>query len=208
MGKNLQKGQTINLEKSQYDLSKVTLGLGWDVKKQGGFFGGLFGGKKDDEYDLDAIAFLLDANGKVVTPGNNKLVGGDVVFFNNLRHPSGCVYHTGDNLTGEGDGDDEQIVVLLDSLPAAYSKIVFLVSIYQGARKGQNFGKIENAFIRAVDNKGKEMARYDLSEDASFANMRSMVFAELYRRGGDWKFRAIGTPYETDSFVDILRNYL
>ena len=208
MAINLQKGQTINLEKDQYDLSSVTVGLGWDVKaKESGLLSNIFGGnKKEDDYDLDAIAFMLDANGKVANLGNRKLVGGDVIFFNNLRHSSGNVYHTGDNRTGDGEGDDEQIVVKLDKLDSCYDKIVILVSIYKGIQRGQDFGQVENAFIRAVDAKGKEMLRYDLSKDEQFDKKCSMIFGEFYRRNGGWKFRAIGTPYQTDSFVDILRD--
>jgi tellurium resistance protein TerD len=207
---NLQKGQTINLEKSQYDLSTVTIGLGWDVRqRKPGFLGGLLGGGgNDEEYDLDAIAFLLDGGDKVINLGDSRLVGGDVIFFNNLRHPSGQIWLTGDNRTGDGDGDDEQIVVRLESLPQPYQKILFVVSIYQGQQKGQHFGMIENAFIRAVDARGREMARFNMSGDATYSQMRSVVFAEVYKRDGGWKFRAIGTPYPTDSFAEILRSYV
>ncbi len=207
MAINLKKGQTINLEKDVYDLSSVTVGLGWDVKEQKkGLFTSLFSGeKKEADYDLDAIAFLLDVNGKVAKLGDRKLVGGDVIFFNNLRHSSGNIWHTGDNLTGEGEGDDEQIIVKLSKLDACYDKIVILVSIYKGNERGQDFGQVENAFIRAVDAKGQEMLRYDLSNEEKYDGMRSMIFGEFYRRNGGWKFRAIGTPYQTDNFVTILR---
>lgn len=207
MAINLQKGQTINLVKEQNDLSSVTVGLGWDVKVQKtGLFSSLFGKQqKEDDFDLDAIAFLLDAKGKVACLGDRKLVGGDVIFFNNLRHRSGNIYHTGDNLTGAGEGDDEQIIIKLDKLDPCYDKIVILVSIYRGIERHQDFGQIENAFIRAVDARGHEMLRYDLSHDEQFNKMCTMVFGEFYRHNGGWKFRAIGSPYETDSFVDILR---
>ena len=208
MAINLQKGQTINLEKDVYDLSSVTIGLGWDVKEQKkGLFSSLFGGEKSEaDYDLDAIAFLLDANGKVANRGDRKLVGGDVIFFNNLRHSSGNIWHTGDNLTGEGEGDDEQIIVQLSRLDARFDKIVVLVSIYRGNERRQDFGQVENAFIRAVDAKGQEMLRYDLSNEEKYDGMCSMIFGEFYRRNGGWKFRAIGMPFQTDSFVDILRD--
>ncbi len=219
MAINLQKGQTINLRKNDrgesiYDLSKVTIGLGWDVRKQGGFFGKIFG-KEAAEYDLDAIAFLLDANGKVVKKGKSitsngrqiRLYQGDVVYFNSMQHPSGHVWLTGDNRTGAGDGDDEQIIVKLDQLDEKYQKIVFIVSIYQGTKNNQHFGMIENAFIRAVDAKGKEITKFSLSGDASMNGKCSMVFAEAYRHNGDWKFRAIGEPHTTDNFVDILKKY-
>ena len=122
MAIRLQKGQTINLSKEQNDLSQVTIGLGWDVRKEKR---GLFSPKVED-YDLDAIAFLLDSDGKVADLGD-KLIGGDVVFFNSLRHPSGSIWLTGDNRTGEGDGDDEQIICLLNKIPQRYDKILFIV---------------------------------------------------------------------------------
>ena len=209
MAINLQKGQTINLEKDLYDLSSVTIGLGWDVKEQKkSLFSSILGNEnKEADYDLDAIAFLLDANGKVAKLGDRRLVGGDVIFFNNLRHFSGNIWHTGDNLTGEGEGDDEQIVVKLSRLDDCYQKIVVLVSIYKGLERGQDFGQVENAFIRAVDAKGQEILRYDLSNEEKYDGMRSMIFGEFYRRNGGWKFRAIGTPYQTDSFVTIMREH-
>jgi tellurium resistance protein TerD len=208
MAINLQKGQTINLEKGQYDLSSVTIGLGWDVRKQGGgFFSSMFGGGGGgEEYDLDAIAFLLNDQGKVTNLGD-RLVGSDVIFFNNLVHYSRNIWLTGDNRTGAGDGDDEQIIVKLDSLSPQYQKILFVVSIYQGREKNQHFGMIENAFIRAVDGRGREMARFSLSGDG-FSQKRSLEFAEVYRHAGGWKFRALGIPHETDSFAEILRSYV
>ncbi|RFM32129.1 TerD family protein [Chitinophaga silvisoli] len=223
MAINLQKGQTIDLRKNDHgdaihDLSTVTIGLGWDVRKQeGGFFSKLFGNSQDAEYDLDAIAFLLDANGKVANLGktmrtsdgrNVGLHEGDVIFFNSMRHPSGHIWLTGDNRTGAGDGDDEQIIVKLNSLDQRYQRIIFVVSIYQGQRNNQHFGLIENAFIRAIDTNGKEITRYSLSGDATLNGMCSMVFAEVYRKDDSWKFRALGEPYQTDSFVEILKKYM
>ena len=224
MAINLQKGQTIDLRKNDqgdaYDLSTVTIGLGWDVRKKpssgGSFLSKFLGGEqKEAEYDLDAIAFLLDSHDKVANLGrtvtqNGRSIGlyeSDVVFFNSMRHPSGNIWLTGDNRTGAGDGDDEQIIVKLDSLDQRYQKIVFVVAIYQGRQKNQHFSMIENAFIRAVDNRGKEITRFSLSGDATYNNMCSMVFAEVYRKDGTWKFRAIGEPYNTDTFVDILKKY-
>lgn len=222
MAINLQKGQTIDLRKndkgeSVYDLSSVTMGLGWDVrKKQSGFLGKLFGGGKEEEYDLDAIAFLLDSNGKVANLGRTvqtangqqkALFEGDIIFFNSMKHPSGQIWLTGDNRTGAGDGDDEQIIVKLDSLDEKYQKILFVVTIYQGRTKNQHFSMVENSYIRAVDAKGKEITKYNLSGDASLNGMCSMVFAEAYRKDGGWKFRAIGEPHQTDNFVEILKKY-
>jgi len=204
---NLQKGQTINLEKSAYDLSMVTIGLGWDVRRrQNGFLSALLS-NGDADYDLDAVAFLLNANEKVSS--GTQLVGGDVIFYNNPRHSSGAIWLTGDNRTGSGDDeDDEQIIVHLDTLPAAFHKIVFVVQIYEGAKNNQHFGMIENAFIRAVDARGTEMVRFNISGDAAYRDKRSVLFAEVYRRDGGWKFRALGAPYPGDSFVDILRPYI
>ena len=222
---NLQKGQTIDLRKNasgqDYDLSTVTIGLGWDVRQQpaaGGFLGKLFGGaQKQEEYDLDAVAFLLDANGRVADAGrtvkgpqgqNIGLYEGDVIFFNSMRHPSGNIWLTGDNRTGAGAGDDEQIIVKLNALDEKYQRILFLVTIYQGKQNGQHFGMVENAFIRAVDARGHEIARYNLSGDASFNGMCSLTFAEAYRKDGGWKFRAIGEPHREDSFVPLLQKMM
>jgi len=229
MAINLQKGQTIDLRKNDkgesiYDLSSVTIGLGWDVAEKyevreieipQSFLEKISGKQRyetkrvkvDEEYDLDAIAFLLDENNKVSDLGN-KLVGGDIIFFNSLKHPSGHIWLTGDNRTGAGDGDDEQIIVKLDSLDQKYQKILFVVSIYQGRQNNQHFSMVENAFIRAVDAKGKEITKYSLSGDATLNGMCSMVFAEAYRKDGGWKFRAIGEPHQTDNFVEILKKYL
>ena len=220
MAINLQKGQTIDLRKNDrgenvYDLSQVTIGLGWDVKQtKTGFFGKLLGGK-EEEYDLDAIAFLLDSNDKVANLGRTVSKGsqqiglyeGDIIFFNSLKHPSGQIWLTGDNRNGAGDGDDEQIIVRLNTLDEKYQKIVFLVTIYQGRQNNQHFGKVENAFIRAVDAKGKEIAKFSLSGNESMNGKCSMVFSELYRHNGEWKFRAIGEANQTDSFVDLLKRY-
>lgn len=221
MAINLQKGQTIDLRKNEkgentYDLSQVTIGLGWDVKtSNSGFLGKLFGSQKEEEYDLDAIAFLLDSNGKIADLGRTVSVGnqqkaffeGDIIFFNSLKHLSGQIWLTGDNRTGEGDGDDEQIIVRLNTLEEKYQKIVFIVTIYQGRKNNQHFGKVENAFIRAVDAKGKEIAKFSLSGNESMNGMCSMIFSELYRHNGEWKFRAIGEANQTDSFVDLLKRY-
>lgn len=221
MAINLVKGQTIDLRKNDkgesFDLSSVTIGLGWDVRqKQGGFLGKLFGGGEEEEYDLDAIAFLLDKNGKVVDTGRSKqgssgrtinFFEGDIIFFNSMRHPSGKIWLTGDNRTGAGDGDDEQIIVKLDELDARYERIVFLVTIYLGHKNHQHFGMVENAFIRAVDNHGKEIAKFSLSGDATYNGMCSLTFAEAYRKDGSWKFRAIGEPHTADSFTELLRQY-
>ncbi|MDR2164689.1 MAG: TerD family protein [Zoogloeaceae bacterium] len=211
MAISLKKGQGVSLKKNEFDLSLVTIGLGWDIREEkGGFLGKVFG-KKEEDYDLDVIAFLCGADGYVNNLGvvNNKgPVGGDVIFFNSMRHSSGCIWLTGDNRTGAGDGDDEQIIVKLNDLPDAYRKIVFVVQIYDGQKRGQNFGKVQNAFIRAVDNKNREMARFDLSGGASFSQYCSVLFAELVRESGGWKFNAIGSPDSSDTFVTWLKHYV
>ncbi|MDT7033794.1 TerD family protein [Enterobacter hormaechei] len=213
MSISLSKGQGVSLKKNEYDLSSVTIGLGWDINvDKKGFLGGIFG-KKEEEYDLDVIAFLCNSAGKVTDLGDREngkptLVNGDIIFFNSLRHKSGNIWLTGDNRTGAGDGDDEQIIVRLNSLDAKYEKIVFIVQIYNGEKLQQHFGKVQNAFIRAVDARNIEMARFDLSGGPAFASQRSMVFAELVRESTGWKLRAIGEPSESDSFVSHLRNYV
>lgn len=205
MGINLKKGQGINLSKSQYDLSSVTVGLGWDVAVQSSGFLGSFFGNKQEDYDLDAIAFLCGTDGKVKNVGDDRLIGGDVIFYNNLRHPSGQIWLTGDNRTGDGDGDDEQIIAKLNTMPPHVDKIVFVVAIYQGVQKGQHFGNVKNAFIRAVDARGTEMARVDLSASPETQSMHSLVFAELQRRENGWDFKALVEPHPTDAFFLLLR---
>lgn len=213
MAITLKKGQGVSLKKNEYDLAMVTIGLGWDINEEkAGILGSLFG-KKPEEYDLDVVAFLCHEDGKIHHLGDQKdgrptLTNGDVIFFNSMRHKSGCVWLTGDNRTGAGDGDDEQIIVKLNDLPDVYRKIVFVVQIYQGEKREQNFGKVGNAYIRAEDGKGKEMVRFDLSGGAAFANCRSMLFADLVREANGWKFNAIGSPDQSDTFVTWLKHYL
>ena len=176
MGVSLSKGGNVSLTKEAPGLTAVTVGLGWDVRSTTG-----------TDFDLDASAILVDAGGKVT--GDK-----DFVFFNNLQSADGSVKHLGDNLTGEGEGDDEQVNVDLNAVPAGVDKIVFPVSIYDAESRGQSFGQVRNAFIRIVNQAGgAELARYDLSEDASTET--AMVFGELYRNGADWKFRAVGQGY-------------
>jgi stress response protein SCP2 len=214
MAVSLKKGQGISLKKNEHDLSLVTIGLGWDVneRKNEGLLGKLF--NKEEDYDLDVIAFLCNADGKVQhlgknsQGGNSTLVGGDIVFFNSMRHASGCVWLTGDNRTGAGDGDDEQLILKLNDLPVEYAKIVFVVQIYEGTKRGQSFGKVNNAFIRAVDSKGKEMVRFDLSGGVAFSAYCSLLFAELVRETDGWKFNAIGLPDASDSFVFWLKQFI
>ncbi|MFD3945690.1 TerD family protein [Streptomyces sp. NPDC058579] len=176
MGVSLSKGGNVSLTKEAPGLTAVTIGLGWDIRTTTG-----------TDFDLDASAILVSPEGKV---RNDQ----DFVFFNNLKSADGSVEHTGDNLTGEGEGDDEQVKVSLATVPADVAKIVFPVSIYDAENRQQSFGQVRNAFIRVVNQTGgAEIARYDLSEDASTET--AMVFGELYRNGEEWKFRAVGQGY-------------
>ncbi len=175
---NLQKGQKVSITKNNPGLNKVVIGVGWDVNNfdTGG------------DFDLDSSAFLLTDSGKVSKSE-------DFVFFGNLKHPSGSVQHLGDNLTGAGEGDDEQVLVDLSLVPENISKIAFAVTIYESEQRRQNFGQINNAFIRIYNEvTGEEMLRYDLGEDFSIET--SAVFGELYKNGGEWKFNAIGSGYQ------------
>ncbi|MFB7635067.1 TerD family protein [Streptomyces sp. NPDC056149] len=176
MGVTLAKGGNVSLSKEAPGLSSVTIGLGWAVRTTTGA-----------DYDLDASALLCAQSGKVVSDQH-------FVFFNNLTSPDGSVVHSGDNLTGGSHGDDEQIQIDLTSVPPQVTKVVFPVSIYEAEQRGQSFGQVRNAFIRVVNQAdGREIARYDLTEDASTET--AMVFGELYRHGTEWKFRAIGQGY-------------
>ncbi|MBQ0983524.1 TerD family protein [Streptomyces sp. F63] len=176
MGVSLSKGGNVSLSKEAPGLTAVTVGLGWDVRTTTG-----------TDFDLDASALLVDSAGKVLSDQH-------FVFFNNLKSPEGAVEHTGDNLTGEGEGDDEQIKVALTTVPAQVDKIVFPVSIHEAETRQQSFGQVRNAFIRVVNQAdNNELARYDLTEDASTET--AMVFGELYRHGSEWKFRAVGQGY-------------
>lgn len=177
MGVSLRKGGNISLSKEGgASLNKITVGLGWDERATDG-----------SDFDLDANVFLLGDNGKVRSDA-------DFIFYNQLKSTCGSVEHMGDNLTGGGDGDDEQIAIMLKGVPADVQKVAFTLTIYEAEQNEQSFGMISNAFIRVVDNNnGKEMVRYDLSEDSSTET--AMVFAELYRYGGAWKFKAIGQGF-------------
>ncbi|MGW1195194.1 TerD family protein [Streptomyces sp. NPDC002536] len=176
MGVSLSKGGNVSLTKAAPNLTAVIVGLGWDARTTTG-----------TDFDLDASALLTNDQGKV---GNDQ----NFVFFNNLKSPCGSVEHQGDNLTGEGEGDDEVLKVNLAAVPGDVAKIVFPVSIYDAEARKQSFGQVRNAYIRVVNQAdGSELARYDLSEDASTET--AMVFGELYRNGAEWKFRAIGQGY-------------
>lgn len=185
---NLTKGQKVSLTKDNPGLSKVVVGLGWDVNQfdTGG------------DFDLDATAFMLSDNGKC--PSDKEFI-----FFSNLAHPTGAVIHQGDNLTGAGEGDDEQIKIDLSKVPDNIVKIAFAVTIYDAETRKQNFGQVSNAFIRICDEaNGQELLRYDLGEDFSIET--AAIFGELYKNGGEWKFNAIGSGYQ-GGLAAICANY-
>ena len=187
MGVSLSKGGNVSLTKEAPGLSAVLVGLGWDARTTSGA-----------DFDLDASALLVDPNSKIL---------GDpyFVFFNNLTSPDGSVEHMGDNLTGEGEGDDEVIKVNLAAVPAGVDKIVVAVSIYDAETRGQSFGQVRNAYIRIVNQAdNSEIARYDLSEDASTET--AMIFGEIYRNGAEWKFRAVGQGYSS-GLAGIARDF-
>lgn len=185
---NLTKGQKVDLTKGKPSLTKLMVGLGWDVNRYDG----------GADFDLDAAAFLLGADGKVPSDA-------EFVFYGNLKHASGAVEHQGDNLTGEGDGDDEQILVDLSKVPANVEKIAFTVTIYEAEQRRQNFGQVSNSFIRIVDEAGnEELIHYDLGEDFSIET--AVVVGELYRHNGEWKFNAIGSGFQ-GGLAALCRNY-
>ena len=176
MAVSLTKGANVNLSKEAPGLRSIRVGLGWDTRVTDG-----------SDFDLDASVFVLGENGRVRNDG-------DFIFFNNLSGADGAVVHQGDNLTGEGEGDDEVVNVTLDRLPGDVAKVSFAVTIYEADQRRQNFGMVSNAFIRVVNGDGgTEIARYDLSEDASTET--AMIFGELYRHGSEWKFKAIGQGF-------------
>ena len=196
MSISLQKGQKVSLTKENAGLSNILIGLGWDEAKRarGGFFA-----PKPQPIDCDASAPLLKG-GKLYDKS-------DIIYFGNLQHKTGAVWHMGDNLTGAGDGDDEQIVVDLSRLPQEYDRIVLVVNIYQALQRKQHFGMIENAFIRLVDGKtNREMCKYNLTEN--YSGMTAMIFGEVYRHNGEWKFNAIGQGTNDPGIGQLAQRYL
>lgn len=195
MSVNLQKGQKVDLTKGNAGLKSLVVGLGWDeAPKKFSLF------NKQEDIDCDASAILI-------TESTGKLAGPiDVVYYGQLQHRSGAVRHCGDNLTGAGDGDDEQIIVELNKVPAEYNKIVFVVTIYQARERKQNFGMIRNAFIRIVDaDTGSELCKYNLSEN--YDGKTAMIFGEVYRYNGEWKFGAVGEPTNDNGIADMAARF-
>ncbi|WNS73923.1 TerD family protein [Bacillus sp. DTU_2020_1000418_1_SI_GHA_SEK_038] len=178
MAVSLSKGQKVDLTKTNPGLSKVVVGLGWDVNKYDG----------GNDFDLDTSVFLLGDNGKVASDS-------DFIFYNNTTGGNGSVVHTGDNRTGDGDGDDEQVKINLASVPANVQRITFTITIHDGEARNQNFGQVSNAYARIIsEDSGEELIRYDLGEDFSIET--ALVVGELYRHNGEWKFNAIGSGYQ------------
>ena len=178
MAITLSKGQKVSLTKGNPGLKHIVVGLGWDTNKYDGGF----------DFDLDSAAFLVDENGKVNADT-------DFVFYNNLKHSSGAVEHLGDNLTGEGDGDDEQVKVDLSLVPQNISKIAFTVTIHEALERRQNFGQVSNSYVRVIDeDTNQELLNYELGEDFSIET--AIVVCEIYRHNGEWKFNALGSGFE------------
>ncbi|MED4403797.1 TerD family protein [Metabacillus fastidiosus] len=178
MAINLSKGQKVDLTKSNPGLTNITVGLGWDTNKYDG----------GQDFDLDASVFLLNAEGKCASEK-------DFIFYNNSTGAEGAVVHNGDNRTGEGDGDDEQVTVELQNVPASIEKIAFTITIHEGEARNQNFGQVSNSYVRILNGtSNEELIRYDLGEDFSIET--AVVVGELYRHNGEWKFSAVGSGYQ------------
>lgn len=189
MSISLSKGQKISLSKEEPNLKKIIVGLGWDTKA----------GDTGVDFDLDASCFLLGENQKIISDHH-------FVFYNNLKSPDGSVEHTGDNLTGAGDGDDEQIKVDLTKISPDIKRIVFAVTIHDAIKRKQNFGQVENSFIRMINEEtGKEIAKFDLGED--YSTETAMIMAELYLHNGDWKMSAVGAGYNQGLDAIVKRYY-
>ena len=187
---NLSKGQKVNLSKAAPGLKHILVGLGWDTNRYDG----------GADFDLDASAFITDASGKCESDK-------DFIFYGNKEHPSGAVKHMGDNRTGDGEGDDEQIFVDLSAVPANIDKIAVTVTIYDADKRRQNFGQVSNSYCRIVnDETGEEIVRYDLGEDYSIET--SMVVGELYRNNGEWKFNAIGQGTNDPGLGELVNRYV
>nr|WP_314489048.1 TerD family protein [uncultured Kingella sp.] len=187
MAVSLSKGQNVSLSKTDPSLKHILIGLGWDARSSDG-----------QDFDLDASVFMTAESGKV--PSDDYFV-----FYNQLKSPCGSVQHTGDNLTGDGDGDDESVIVELEKVPANIKSLFVTVTIHDAETRRQNFGQVSNAFVRLVNHEtGQEVLRFDLSED--YSTETAMVFGEVYRHNGDWKFRAIGQGY-TGGLLALCNQY-
>lgn len=215
----INQGVTIPIDPDKYDLSEVHVGLGWDMREKEplGFLKKIKGEKNPLDFDLDLLAFLLNDKGKLESLGHNKevkkghkipLFGSDIIHFNNLKLLDKTVWHSGDNPDGAGPGDDERIILNLDKIAPRYHQILFFVIIFEGCGRGQHFGMVDNAFIRAMDAKRKEILRFNLSDDEVYQGKCSMLFARIFRENGGWSFQAVGKGYKTDSFVELMREFV
>lgn len=196
MAINLQKGQRISLKKEAPNLTRLMCGLGWDVaKKSGGWF------SSSPSFDLDSFVICLEENQKLTNKS-------DIVYFGNLRHSSGAITHLGDNLTGDGYGDDEQIIVDLPKVPDRLDKLLFIVNIYDSKKRKQELSQVNNAFVRLVDlTTNKEIARYQLSGN-QYQNKNGLILGEVYRHNGEWKMAAIGDAFDAQGIGEIAQRYL
>jgi stress response protein SCP2 len=195
----LQKGQRIDLTKGNPGLQQIMVGLGWDPvqKKSGGLLGGLFGGGSAN-FDIDASVLMLQDD--KLTSNN------DLIYFGNLKSQCGSIVHTGDNITGEGEGDDEQVKIDLKRVPSRINKLVFVVNIYDCVSRKQDFGSVQNAFIRVVNaSTNEEMLKFNLTDN--YAGSTSLIVAEIYRHNDEWKFGALGTGTKDTALKDIVRRY-
>ncbi|WP_301107569.1 TerD family protein [Sporosarcina sp.] len=196
----LQKGQRIDLTKGNPGLRKIVVGLGWDPiqKKAGGLLGGLFGGGGGANMDIDASVIMLQ---------DDRFVSNDnLIYFGNLKSKCRSVLHTGDNITGEGDGDDEQVIVELNKVPEKINKLIFVVNIYDCIKRKQDFGQVENAYIRVVNSaSNEELLKFNLSEN--YSGSTSLTVAEIYRHGSEWKFGALGAGSTDPGLSEIVRRF-
>lgn len=200
MAISLQKGQKIDLTKGNPGLEKIIVGLGWDPiqKKAGGLLGGLFGGGGGSNMDIDASVIMLQDD-KFTEKTN-------LIYFGNLKSKCGSVLHTGDNITGEGDGDDEQVIIELKKVPANINKLIFVVNIYDCVKRKQDFGQVENAFIRVMNSaNNEELLKFDLSEN--YSGLTSLTVAEIYRHGTEWKFGATGSGSTDPGLNEMVKRY-
>ena len=199
---SLIKGQKIDLKKGDKKLSNITVGLGWDpvTQQSKGRLSSLFGGGNNQNFDCDASIIMLNAEGKLDNKKN-------VIYFGNLKSEDKSIQHLGDNLTGDGDGDDEQIKVNLEQISANITKLIFVVNIYEAVKRKQHFGLLNNAYIRIVnDSDGKEILNYNLKEN--YDEKISLIFGELYRHNNEWKFSAIGEATKDPRLEDLIEKYI
>lgn len=200
MAISLQKGQKIDLTKGRAGLSSIIVGLGWDPVKKGGGFLGILGGSGGNNIDCDASVLLLNEQGKLQ---DSK----DLIYFGNKHSSCGSVNHSGDNLTGEGAGDDEQVLINLNKIPSHIHKLVFVVNIYDCVSRKQDFGMIKNAYIRVVDASNQsELVHYNLTDN--YSGLTALFPGEIYRHNGEWKFNAVGQGTKDTALKEIVNRHV